>query len=341
MIRSIGSAIRERWRRTPQVLRWLGVVAVVALVLAPLLRLGWSRSIVRPDVPFATYDVLVYVYGEEHPPTGVSTADRRGVQVFVRGKPLAGRQLAVSSYPFGASVHVTCIGPLGTGPETETFGLVLRSSIEVIRGLAQISPGRRVGSGPMHFRGEWGVTWCAAADHPTVQGGPVLSVAMAVTRGDWPLSVVHCLYRTTPAGAVQPLLRGDYSTWAGSTVPGLHVVPSPGSEDGMPAVIAFQPPLGLVRWDWRDGAYRAGLPRLGDAPIALGLLVQGYSIWLVLAPGLVALFLLVRHYARTWEDAVWWHFCLGVIGFSFLCLLTLFALTLVVSTYEGATLVVP
>ncbi len=126
----------------------------------------------------------------------------------------------------------------------------------------------------------------------------------------------YCVYRLDERNRIHWMFTAAYQGSLYMLFPGLRVVPECRGADGVPDILAFQPPLGLVCWRWQGERFAVALPRLREIPLLLGLLLQGYIWWLSILVALApAYFLGLRHVMARSHAVVllaWWGIFIGL-----------------------------
>jgi len=74
--------------------------------------------------------------------------------------------------------------------------------------------------------------------------------------------------------------------WYLFAAPGLYVSARATGPQGVPDVLVFEPPAGIVCWRWRGGGFRPGLPTVGETMVLACLVLQGYFLWILVLIGL-------------------------------------------------------
>lgn len=141
--------------------------------------------------------------------------------------------------------------------------------------------------------------------------GPMMSLML-----DGAGEYVYCMYRINHDHGVEWIFSTGYSASLSFVFPGLRVVPECRGTDGVPDILAFQPPVGLVCWRWNGERFVPALPRLRELPLLLGLLLQGYLLWLsvlvALAPAYFVGFRQLMTRAHALALLAWWSIFIGL-----------------------------
>jgi len=126
----------------------------------------------------------------------------------------------------------------------------------------------------------------------------------------------HSLYRLNEDNIVHWMFCGAYGGTLYMLLPAMRVVSQCRGADGVPDILAFQPPLGLVCWRWQGKRFAVALPRLREIPLLLAFLLHGYLWWLSVLIALAPVYLLGLRHIMPWRQALalvsWWGILIGL-----------------------------